>query len=207
LPIRLMCLTAHPDDEAGAFGGALLMAAERGFETAVLCLTEGSAGSYRTPGQTNEQLAALRREEFASACTALQVSEATLLQYPDGELWQQPFLLLVGVLVEAIRRFRPHIVLTFGGEGGVNQHRDHTMVSLAATAAFHWAGRSAEALLRRHPVSLERRRRGTARRYANALVACVYAGSAQGEKAGRLPPAHLATRSDGSRGVAIQRFA
>jgi LmbE family N-acetylglucosaminyl deacetylase len=142
LPIRLMCLTAHPDDEAGAFGGALLMAAERGFETAVLCLTEGSAGSYRTPGQTNEQLAALRREEFASACTALQVSEATLLQYPDGELWQQPFLLLVGVLVEAIRRFRPHIVLTFGGEGGVNQHRDHTMVSLAATAAFHWAGRS-----------------------------------------------------------------
>jgi LmbE family N-acetylglucosaminyl deacetylase len=137
-----MCLTAHPDDEAGAFGGALLMAAARGFETAVFCLTEGSAGSYRTPGQTNEQLAALRREEFAAACTALQVTEATLRQYPDGELWHQPFLPLVGVLVEAIRRFRPHIVLTFGGEGGVNQHRDHTMVSVAATAAFHWAGRS-----------------------------------------------------------------
>jgi LmbE family N-acetylglucosaminyl deacetylase len=142
LPVRLMCLTAHPDDEAGAFGGALLMAAARGFQTSVFCLTEGGAGSYRAPGQTDEQLAELRREEFASACQALQVSEATLLQYPDGELWQQPFLPLVGVLVEALRRFRPHIVLTFGGEGGVNQHRDHTMVSLASTAAFHWAGRS-----------------------------------------------------------------
>jgi LmbE family N-acetylglucosaminyl deacetylase len=142
LPVRLMCLTAHPDDEAGGFGGALLMAAARGFRTSVFCLTEGAAGSYRAPGQTDAQLAALRREEFASACKALQVNEATLLQYPDGELWQQPFLPLAGVLVEAIRRFRPHVVLTFGGEGGVNQHRDHTMVSLAATAAFHWAGRA-----------------------------------------------------------------
>jgi LmbE family N-acetylglucosaminyl deacetylase len=142
LPVRLMCLTAHPDDEAGAFGGALLMAAARGFETSVFCLTEGSAGTYREPGQTDEQLAALRREEFAAACRALQVTESTLLEYPDGELWLQPFLPLVGVLVEAIRRFRPHIVLTFGGDGGVNQHRDHTMMSIAGTAAFHWAGRS-----------------------------------------------------------------
>ena len=142
MPIRLMCLTAHPDDEAGAFGGALLMAAARGFQTSVFCLTEGAAGSYRAPGQTDEQLAALRRDEFSAACAALQVSEATLLQYPDGELWKEPFQPLVGVLVEAIRRFRPHIVLTFGAEGGVNQHRDHTMISLAATAAFHWAGRA-----------------------------------------------------------------
>ena len=142
MPVRLMCLTAHPDDEAGAFGGALLMAAARGFQTSVFCLTEGAAGSYRAPGQTDQELAALRRDEFASACKALQVTEATLLQYPDGELCKQPFQPLVGVLVEAIRRFRPHIVLTFGAEGGVNQHRDHTMISLAATAAFHWAGRA-----------------------------------------------------------------
>jgi LmbE family N-acetylglucosaminyl deacetylase len=33
-------------------------------------------------------------------------------------------------------------VLTFGGDGSVNLHRDHTIVSAASTAAFHWAGRS-----------------------------------------------------------------
>ena len=137
-----MCLTAHPDDEAGAFGGALLMAAARGARTSVVCLTEGSAGSYRGPGQSDDELAVLRRREFEEACRALQVCEATLLKYRDGELWQEPFLPLVGMLVHAIRRFRPHVVLTFGAEGGVNQHPDHTMVSLAATAAFHWAPRS-----------------------------------------------------------------
>ncbi len=137
-----MCITAHPDDESGAFGGALLMGAAHGIETSVLCLTEGAAGSYRTPGQTNAELAEARREEFAAACKALSVRSATLLAYPDGSLHEEAFQPLVGVLVEHIRRLRPHVVLTFGPDGGVNLHRDHTMTSLAATAAFHWAGRS-----------------------------------------------------------------
>lgn len=142
MSLRMMCLTAHPDDEALGFGGALLMAADKGVQTSVLCLTEGSAGSYREPGQTDEQLAALRRKEFAAACLALGIGDYELLRYRDGELWHEPFLPLVGVLVAALRRRRPHIVLTFGGEGGANLHRDHSMISLAATAAFHWAGRS-----------------------------------------------------------------
>jgi LmbE family N-acetylglucosaminyl deacetylase len=142
LPPRLMCLTAHPDDEAGAFGGALLQASQTGARTAVVCLTQGDAGSYREPGQSDAALAEMRRAEFRAACDELQVNEAQLLDYPDGGLWQVPFLELVAVFTEALRRFRPHVVLTFGGEGGVNLHRDHTAVSLAGTAAFHWAGRS-----------------------------------------------------------------
>ncbi len=142
MPLRLMCLTAHPDDEAGAFGGALLKAADAGVETAVFCLTEGSAGSYREEGQSDEELAELRRAEFYAACKALGVRDAKLLNYPDGGLWQQPFLELAGLITREMRRFRPHMVLTFGGEGGVNLHRDHTMISLVTTAAFHWSGRS-----------------------------------------------------------------
>ncbi len=141
MPLRLMCLTAHPDDESGAFGAALLKAAEHGIETSVLCLTEGAAGSYREPGQSDEELAALRREEFAQAAAALHVSHTELLQYPDGGLWKESFPKLVETFVRGLRTVKPHIVLTFGGEGGVNLHPDHTVVSLAGTAAFHWAGR------------------------------------------------------------------
>ena len=137
-----MCITAHPDDEAGAFGGALLMANAAGVLTSVLCLTEGAAGSYRAPGQSDAELAQARRQEFSVACAELGVHHATLLHYPDGALHLQPFQPLVGVLVEHLRRHRPHVVLTFGPDGGVNLHRDHTMISLATTAAFHWAGRS-----------------------------------------------------------------
>ncbi|HTZ89416.1 MAG TPA: PIG-L family deacetylase [Alloacidobacterium sp.] len=139
---RLMCLTAHPDDESGAFGGALLMAHDKGVETSVICLTEGAAGSFRGNATSDEELAQLRRDEFAAAARLLSLTHAEVLDYPDGKLDQQNFYELTGVLVEKIRKYRPQVVLTFGGDGGVNLHRDHTIASLAATAAFHWAGRA-----------------------------------------------------------------
>jgi LmbE family N-acetylglucosaminyl deacetylase len=138
----MMCLTAHPDDESGAFGGALLMAHDKGVETTVICLTEGAAGSFRGNATSNEELAALRRDEFNAAATLLNITHAEVLNYPDGKLDQQNFYELTSVLVEKIRKHRPQVVLTFGGDGGVNLHRDHTIISLVATAAFHWAGRT-----------------------------------------------------------------
>jgi LmbE family N-acetylglucosaminyl deacetylase len=142
VPLRLMCFTAHPDDECGAFGGALLLAHERGVETSVVCLTEGRAASNRGNARDVDELAQLRRQEFAAALRVLCVAHGEVLSYPDGELARQDFLAVTTELVTRIRRFRPHVVLTFGGDGNVNLHPDHTMVSFFATAAFHWAGRS-----------------------------------------------------------------
>jgi LmbE family N-acetylglucosaminyl deacetylase len=142
LPLRLMCFTAHPDDECGAFGGALMMAHQRGVETSVVCLTEGRAGSHRGNARNEDELAQLRRQEFAAALHVLGVAHGEVLNYPDAGLLRQDFAAVTTVLVERIRRFRPHVVLTFGGDGNVNLHPDHTMVSFFSTAAFHWAGRA-----------------------------------------------------------------
>ncbi len=38
--------------------------------------------------------------------------------------------------------FAPQVLLTFGAEGGVTGHPDHSMAGIFATLAFHWAGRS-----------------------------------------------------------------
>ncbi len=138
---RLMCLTAHPDDESGAFAGALLTAHARDAETSVICLTEGQAATFRGTARTAQELADFRRAEFHAACKVLNVTYGEVLEYPDGELRRQSFYDLAGVLVRKIRERRPQVVLTFGGDGGVNLHRDHTMISLLATAAFHWAGK------------------------------------------------------------------
>jgi LmbE family N-acetylglucosaminyl deacetylase len=142
LPLRLICFTAHPDDECGAFGGALLQAHGRGVETSVVCLTEGRAASHRGDARNDDELGALRRQEFAAALRVLEVTHGEVLSYPDGGLARQDFVGVTTDLVERIRRFRPQVVLTFGGDGNVNLHPDHTMVSCFATAAFHWAGRS-----------------------------------------------------------------
>jgi LmbE family N-acetylglucosaminyl deacetylase len=137
-----MCITAHPDDECGAFGGALMRAKQRGAETSVLCLTEGRAASNRGNARTEDELAQLRRQEFAGALRVLGVDHGEVLSYPDGNLVGQDFFSVVAEIVDRIRRFQPHVVLTFGGDGNVNLHADHTMVSCFATAAFYWAGRS-----------------------------------------------------------------
>jgi LmbE family N-acetylglucosaminyl deacetylase len=137
-----MCFTAHPDDECGAFGGALMQAHQRGVETSVVCLTEGRAASNRGNARSGDELAELRRQEFAAALRVLDVAHGEVLAYPDGGLAREDFTRVTTALVERIRRFRPQVVLTFGGDGNVNLHPDHTMVCFFATAAFHWAGRT-----------------------------------------------------------------
>lgn len=141
MPYRLLCITAHPDDESGAFGGALLMAHRDGVETYLLCLTDGRAAHYRGGVEDNIELGRQRRAELAAACEILGVISHEVLHYPDGELPREDFFKLTGDIVTRIRRVRPHVVLTFGGDGSVNLHRDHTITSAASTAAFHWSGR------------------------------------------------------------------
>src|SRR6478736_6281267 len=84
--LRMMVITAHPDDEASSFGGSLRLYQERGIETCIVCLTPGQAASYRGGARNDQELSAMRREEFAAACRILKVSSGIVLDYPDGQL-------------------------------------------------------------------------------------------------------------------------
>ena len=139
---RMMVVTAHPDDEASSFGGSLRLYRERGVETCIICLTPGQAASYRGGARNDQELGTMRREEFAAACRILQVSNGIVLDYPDGQLHRLDMQRVVSDLSLRIRQFRPQVLLTFDLAGGVTGHTDHTMASVFATLAFHWAGRS-----------------------------------------------------------------
>ena len=138
---RLMCVTAHPDDEAGSFGGSLRLYRDHGVETSVVCLTPGQAGSYRGNAKSDTELAAIRRQEFMDSCQILGISRPVVLNYPDGQLYRQELNRVVYALTLEVRRFRPHVMLTLGPEGGVTGHPDHSMSGIFAGLAFHWAGR------------------------------------------------------------------
>ena len=135
-----MCVVAHPDDECYGFGGALALAADRDIETYVVCMTDGQAATHRGTAASGSELGAMRRAEFAASCKVLGVTEYELLDYQDGQLENVPMLAATELVVERMRRFRPNVVMTFGGDGGMNSHADHMMVSFWTTAAFHWAG-------------------------------------------------------------------
>ena len=137
--LKLLCVVAHPDDECFAFGGALLLAAEQGVETQVICLTDGQAASNRGDSKSAAELGRMRAAEFAASCEVLRVSHHELWDYQDGKLEFADFSATAGRLVAKMREFKPDVVLTFGSDGAVNTHPDHSMVSAFTTAAFHWA--------------------------------------------------------------------
>ncbi len=140
--LKLLCTTAHPDDEVWAYGGSLLRYREQGVETHVICLTRGAAATNRGEAKSGEELCAMRTEEFHQACQILKVSHAAILDYPDGGLAQFDFAPAAADLTRRIREIKPHVILTLGLEGTVTAHVDHSMVGLFTTAAFHWAGRT-----------------------------------------------------------------
>ena len=140
--LRMMVITAHPDDEAGSFGGSLRLYSERGVETCVLCLTPGQAATYRGGARSDQELAAIRRKEFPASCEILKVSRGIVLDYPDGQLHRQDLYRVVCDLTLHARELRPQVMLTFGPDGSVTGHTDHSIASVFATLAFHWAGRN-----------------------------------------------------------------
>jgi LmbE family N-acetylglucosaminyl deacetylase len=140
--LRLLCITAHPDDEAASFGGTLLRYAEQGVETHIICLTPGQAATNRGGAKSDDELSAARRIEFQAACKALKVSQVTVLDYPDGKLDRQNFFAVVEDLTRRVREIKPHVILTMGTEGAITGHPDHSMATIFATMAAHWAGRS-----------------------------------------------------------------
>jgi LmbE family N-acetylglucosaminyl deacetylase len=140
--LKLLCTTAHPDDEVWAFGGSLLHYQKQGIETHVICLTRGAAATNRGGTKSGEDLSAMRTEEFYDACRLLNVTHPKILDYPDGGLATLNFSEMAGELTRHIREIKPQVVLTLGLEGTVTAHVDHSMVGLFTTAAYHWAGRS-----------------------------------------------------------------
>src|SRR5712671_1455440 len=123
--LRLLACFAHPDDEAFTASGVLAASTARGVQ--------------------------VRHEELRRSCAVLGLQEPVMLGYRDSgwgdspaqqhpnAFLQAPPWSVVQRLVEEIRRFRPHIVLTFEPDG-ISGHKDHKAISCHTTAAVHAAG-------------------------------------------------------------------
>jgi LmbE family N-acetylglucosaminyl deacetylase len=136
MPLRLLAVLAHPDDESLGLGGVLAKYAAEGVETYVITATRGEQGWFgaaeENPGP--EALGKLREQELRDAVNVLGVHELTLLDYHDGELDKADQVTLLRQIVGHVRRVRPDVIVTFD-HNGVYGHPDHIAATKAATAA------------------------------------------------------------------------
>jgi len=134
--LRLMAVLAHPDDESLGIGGTLARYAEEGVRTFLVTATRGERGrNGESRDSVPAQLGALRAAELWNACRVLGVSDLRFLDYPDAALDRVDSTKATAKIAGHIRHVRPHVVVTFGPEGGYG-HPDHIAISQLTTAAI-----------------------------------------------------------------------
>lgn len=157
MPLNILCLVAHPDDETILCGGALAWLAARGARVHVACLTRGEGGEVGEPPLTDrEHLGEVREQELVCAVQRLGARSLTFLGYvdpvagPDDQLFapaHEPAM-LAGQIVSTIEQFEAAVVLSHGsnGEYGHPAHVLAHQMTLAAVAALQKEAASPPAL-------------------------------------------------------------
>jgi bacillithiol biosynthesis deacetylase BshB1 len=123
----IAAICAHPDDAELVMGGTILRATAASRRVAMVDLTRGESGSRGTPET--------RAAEAAAAARLLGAAHRESLSLPDAGLQVVPEQ--KDVVVEAIRRLRPRVVLLQHWE---QRHPDHAAASRIVYDAAFLAG-------------------------------------------------------------------
>jgi mycothiol S-conjugate amidase len=154
--LRLMAVHAHPDDESSKGAATMARYSDEGVDVLVVTCTGGERGSILNPAMERpdvlERITEIRAAEMERAREILGVRQEwlgfvdsglpegdPLPPLPEGCFGLQPVDDAAGPLVAAIRRFRPHVVLTYDEKGGY-PHPDHVMTHKISMVAFDAAG-------------------------------------------------------------------
>jgi mycothiol S-conjugate amidase len=147
-----MAVHAHPDDESSKGAATMARYVSEGVQVLVCTLTGGERGSILNPAMDRPEIVAnmaeVRRGEMARAREILGVDQRFLgfvdsglpegdpvPPLPDGCFAVIPVDEAAEPLVQAIREFRPHVILTYDENGGY-PHPDHVMTHKVTALAF-----------------------------------------------------------------------
>jgi len=124
MPVDLLAIAAHRDDVELTCAGTLIRAIDRGYSAGILDLTAGETGTRGS--------AELRAEEAQAAARIMGITERLNAGLPDAHLANTDANRRA--VVEAIRHFRPRVVIV---PFPVGRHPDHRIASeLARDACF-----------------------------------------------------------------------
>jgi LmbE family N-acetylglucosaminyl deacetylase len=146
--MRILCVTAHPDDETVFAGGTLALLASLGLDVKVLCCTRGEGGEAGEPPLcTHAELGAVREAELRCATGALGCSSVDFLPFrdpdvsPDGSLhaFAGSPEEVIPSMVEFFSAQKPDVLITHGSSGEYG-HPAHLLTHRAALQAARAAG-------------------------------------------------------------------
>ncbi|MCP4747966.1 MAG: PIG-L family deacetylase [Desulfobacteraceae bacterium] len=136
-PVDILVITAHPDDaEFGASGTIARWIRDGKSACYVICTSGDKGASDRTIDP--QDLIKIREDEQRAAAKVLGVREVVFLRYPDQHLEDTPEFRKH--IVEMIRLFRPHTVVSTDPYRRYLWHRDHRIMGqVVMDAVFPFA--------------------------------------------------------------------
>jgi mycothiol S-conjugate amidase len=152
--LRLLAVHAHPDDESSKGSATYAHYRKRGVEVLVVSCTGGEQGSIlnehlEARAHAERDIAGLRILEMARAQEAMGIEHAWL-GYSDSGLPGEgesvavnsfatiPLETSTEPLVRILRRFKPHVLVTYDENGGY-PHPDHIRCHEVSVAAYEAA--------------------------------------------------------------------
>src|SRR6266567_4623011 len=153
--LRLMAVHAHPDDESSKGAATMARYVREGAAVLVCTLTGGERGDILNKAMDRPEiradLTAVRRAEMARAREILGVQQQFLgftdsglpegdppPPLPDGCFALAPLEAAARPLVQAVRAFRPQVILGYDENGGY-PHPDHVKCHEVTVEAFEAA--------------------------------------------------------------------
>ncbi len=127
MTVDLLAIAAHRDDVELTCAGTLIRAADQGYRTGILDLTAGETG---TRGSAD-----IRSQEALAAARVMSVAERRNAGLPDAHIANTDATRKV--VVEALRHFRPRVVIV---PFPVGRHPDHRLASELARDACYLSG-------------------------------------------------------------------
>jgi LmbE family N-acetylglucosaminyl deacetylase len=139
LPLRLLGVWAHPDDEAYLSAGLMARTIDAGGTVTCVTATSGEMGTDDPDRQGRAEFARFREGELRESLARLGVTDLRLLHHPDGGCEAADAEAAVRSLVEIVTSTRPDVIVTFGPDG-ITGHPDHRAVSRWTTEAWRRTG-------------------------------------------------------------------
>jgi LmbE family N-acetylglucosaminyl deacetylase len=130
---KLVCIIAHPDDEAFMIGGTIAKFA-KDHEIYVICATSGEAGKKNSSEE--KTLGEIRAEELKASAAVLGVKDVFFLGFEDGTLSNNLYHQLADKIQEKLEMLRPDTIMTLNPNGN-SGHIDHMVISYVSTYVFY----------------------------------------------------------------------
>ncbi|MEL7156124.1 MAG: mycothiol conjugate amidase Mca [Actinomycetota bacterium] len=153
---RLLCVHAHPDDEASKGAPTVARYVAEGHEAYLVCATGGEEGDILNKAMDRPEIRAnlpqVRADELAESVKAIGYHELIWLGYRDSGMAdseanahpdcfaQADLDEATGRLVAIIRRLRPHVLVTYSDDQQGYRHPDHLRVYDISALAWERSG-------------------------------------------------------------------